>query len=506
MKRVVKAFVLSTLLTVSMAIVLVSGYHTQGHAAAQEAAPTDPGKQPTPAVVQAACAATEPLPLLPPGEETAVRNAAQKALDIYNSKQAGWIPLEILSIWGQDSWAVVECIRDLSDQPASGTESTLVLASRAAGQWQAALPGDSVYASWLDQIPDRFMAPATKEDMRQMNRVASGVFCPSLGIYRLPYADGATVWITQDSDQHEGPIDMWSSNDSVVAAMSGWVDGFVDTHTECCCNSACRPCGNSITLSHPSGEVSRYLHIAQDSVTVTVGQWVEAGTVIATQSDIGHSCGSGRDETGCGTHHGDTHCGIHVHFEVRSSTGAYLKPRICDGHGGWFYPEYGDTHVATNCSADSCFSSLKIANGSNQPDWGFSATAPAVPSTCIGGSSIAPDPTDRLEPANAPGPRAESGAELSEPSAPTSVAIQRDLVELQRTPPASGSYYISRSVFGAGGGEKSSASFAMNGTQGQSTDLNRRESISYVLVPGYWGQWYPVLKFDVYLPLALRNH
>jgi hypothetical protein len=86
------------------------------------------------------------------------------------------------------------------------------------------------------------------------------------------------------------------------------------------------------------------------------------------------------------------------------------------------------------------------------------------------------------------------------------MAIHRHPVELQRTLPTSATYRISRSVFGAGGGEKSSASFAMNGTQGQSTDLNRRESISYVLVPGYWGRWYPVLKFDVYLPLALRNH
>jgi murein DD-endopeptidase MepM/ murein hydrolase activator NlpD len=506
MKHVEKTCLLSILLTLSIAVVLASGHHVRGDAAALEASPTDQGKQPAPTEVQAACAATEPAPLLPPHEEAAVRDAAQKALDAYNSNQVDSIPLEIMSIWGQDGWAVVECIRDLSDQPASGTESTLLLANRSAGQWAVALPGDSIYSSWLDEIPDCYMAPASKEEVRQLNVVAPDLIEPSIGIYRLPYPDGASVYITQDSDQHGGPIDMWSANNSVVAAMSGLVVDFTDVYTKCCCNSACNACTNWIKLSHPSGEITRYLHIAQNSVKVTVGQWVEAGTVIATQSDVGHSCGSGRLETGCGSYHGDTHCGTHVHFEVRSSAGAYLKPRICDGQGGWFYPEYGDTHIATGCPENCCCSSRHSACGPSQPGWGFSTGALTAQPTGIGEPIVIPDAADHLELANASEPQAISEVELDESSAPTSMAIHRHPVELQRTLPTSATYRISRSVFGAGGGEKSSASFAMNGTQGQSTDLNRRESISYVLVPGYWGQWYPILKFELYLPLALKNH
>ncbi|MBN1135553.1 MAG: DUF1906 domain-containing protein [Anaerolineae bacterium] len=83
--------------------------------------------------------------------------------------------------------------------------------------------------------------------------------------------------------------------------------------------------------------------------------------------------------------------------------------------------------------------------------------------------------------------------------------LDRTPVEAQRTPPASESYCISKSVLSSGGGEKSSASFSMNSTQGQSTDLNRRESASYVLVPGYWGRWYPVPKLALYLPLVLKD-
>ncbi|MBN1954463.1 MAG: hypothetical protein JW900_05355, partial [Anaerolineae bacterium] len=99
-----------------------------------------------------------------------------------------------------------------------------------------------------------------------------------------------------------------------------------------------------------------------------------------------------------------------------------------------------------------------------------------------------------------------SETDLPGPSAPPSIAAHRDPVEAQRTPPASESYRISRSILAAGGGVKTSASFAMNGTHGQSTDLARRESAAYVLVPGYWGRWYPVLKLDLYLPLVFRNY
>ena len=469
MKR--KTYLLCALLIPSMAIILVSGYHARGHAAAQEAAPTDQGRQPAPTAVQAACAALEPFPLLPPREEAAVRAAAQQALDVYNAKRAGSIPLEILSIRGQDNWAVVECIRDLSGRPASGTESTLVLAHRSAGRWQAALPGDSRYASWLDQIPDRFLAPTTKEELRQLNLVAPDLIEPSIGIYRLPYPDGATVWITWDSDGHGGPIDMWSADGSVVAAMSGWVDGFEDDDYRCCCNTQCRPCANWLKLTHPGGEATRYFHLVQNSVTVTVGQWVEAGTVMAMQGDTGNSCGSDRLETGCGAPPGTTHCGIHVHFEVRSSAGDLVKPRICDGQGGWFYPEYDQAYVATDCPGNCCCSSRQGACGPGQPDWGFFAGAPAAQPTGIG------DP----------------------------LAASDDPVEPQRTPPASASYRVSRSVFGAGGGARTSASFALNGTLGQSTNLSRREGVGYVLVPGYWGRWFPVLKFDAYLPLVVRK-
>lgn len=88
--------------------------------------------------------------------------------------------------------------------------------------------------------------------------------------------------------------------------------------------------------------------------------------------------------------------------------------------------------------------------------------------------------------------------------APTAV---RAPVEPQRAVPKSAHFRIPRSVFGSGGGLKTSAHYVLNGTQGQATDLHQRQSAHYVLVPGYWSPWTPTsYDYQVYLPLVIRNH
>lgn len=85
--------------------------------------------------------------------------------------------------------------------------------------------------------------------------------------------------------------------------------------------------------------------------------------------------------------------------------------------------------------------------------------------------------------------------------------IVRGSAEPLRVPPISANYTIPKSVFGAGGGLKISAHYQMNSTQGQSTDLNQRQSSGYRLIPGYWKPDIPVVyTYGIYLPLALRQH
>jgi hypothetical protein len=83
----------------------------------------------------------------------------------------------------------------------------------------------------------------------------------------------------------------------------------------------------------------------------------------------------------------------------------------------------------------------------------------------------------------------------------------RASVKPQRTPPASANYQIAKSVFGSGGGEKTSTHYVINTTQGQATDLSRQHSASYVLVPGYWSRWIPPsYEYGIYLPLVVKGH
>jgi murein DD-endopeptidase MepM/ murein hydrolase activator NlpD len=90
---------------------------------------------------------------------------------------------------------------------------------------------------------------------------------------------------------------------------------------------------------------------------------------------------------------------------------------------------------------------------------------------------------------------------------PDEALALRVAVEPERIPPTSANYSIVKSVFGSGGGKKNSTHYVMNGTQGQTTDLSRRVSASYVLVPGYWGRWAPsTFEYAVYLPLVVESH
>lgn len=81
--------------------------------------------------------------------------------------------------------------------------------------------------------------------------------------------------------------------------------------------------------------------------------------------------------------------------------------------------------------------------------------------------------------------------------------VQREPVEPQRVPPASANYRIPKSVFATSGGAKISTHYAMNGTQGQTTSLERRQSANYVLRPGYWDQIGP--RYQIYIPLVLKS-
>jgi hypothetical protein len=99
---------------------------------------------------------------------------------------------------------------------------------------------------------------------------------------------------------------------------------------------------------------------------------------------------------------------------------------------------------------------------------------------------------------------------IPEPTiAPTAFQSSPDVVQFDVSPLTSAHYRFSRTVFGSGGGPKTSESYIMQGTSGQTTGVDRRQSSSYVLQSGYWGEYWgevTTLGVRVYLPVVLKEH
>ena len=177
----------------------------------------------------------------------------------------------------------------------------------------------------------------------------------SKGVYRIPYADGTEVRVTNDHLKHSPPgrIDMsgrGGSRYTVVAAADGTVrhvvDGF-DTRIDCKAKPAPAQENNYVWIEHANGEWTKYTHMAKGSSAkagIKVGAFVKAGTPLGEESDVG--CASGD----------------HLHFEVGvpkatggvTTVGGFLTdnagskrnriPRICGIDGGMF--RSGETYEA----------------------------------------------------------------------------------------------------------------------------------------------------------------
>lgn len=182
----------------------------------------------------------------------------------------------------------------------------------------------------------------------------------SEGIYRIPFADGTDVEVTNDHFNHcpRGRIDMVGTNgSSIVAAADGWIRFIEDDNSQQCDCSETFCLNNYIWMEHPNGEWTKYTHMQNNSVpnSLDAGDWVSAGTFLGTEGEVG--CASG----------------VHLHFEVAqpvdtntlvfSEDGGYINgnwaknviPVFCDIAGNVF--QEGEEYVAGDCS-NSCPSAI----------------------------------------------------------------------------------------------------------------------------------------------------
>ncbi len=132
---------------------------------------------------------------------------------------------------------------------------------------------------------------------------------PSLGQYRLPFADGAAIKVFDDFESHRprGRIDLYGVEGHtpyrVVAAADGTIAAIQDKYDEQQSGRAAKDCHNNyVWIAHPNGEWTNYSHIAANTVTgkahLKVGDRVKAGDYLGDEGAVG--------------------CAMlaHVHFEV----------------------------------------------------------------------------------------------------------------------------------------------------------------------------------------------
>jgi len=260
---------------------------------------------------------------------------------------------EIAKIRGDGEWGIIELIPIINGQIVPG-DGDILLARFQEDEWKIATPKSPEFPDWLQRIPNTLLIPYPE---RNVFLTPDSPSESTSGLYKLPFSCGVQAKVTRAGSDHDNAIDFLigagsGGNDVVVAAQGGWVHRIDQNHTACCCDSSYQ--ANRVILRHPNGEYSYYVHIAANSVVVSLNQWVEQGQAIATEGDVGYSCASLGG--GCATRYCEIpdsildYCCEHLHFEVRDNGhygGSRLNPRFSDVSGEHVRSE--GTYTSGNC-------------------------------------------------------------------------------------------------------------------------------------------------------------
>lgn len=208
-------------------------------------------------------------------------------------------------------------------------------------------------------------------------------FPTSTGIYRIPFYDGFPVTVGKDHHDHNpvNRIDMSGNiaGGPIVAAASGWIRAIVDHNGDYNGNGdglaadgvsahldlfehscqddnvvvgSCTDYNNYVWIAHPNGEWTKYTHLATGSVRANgyrVGDWINAGDLIGTESDIGRATGRHLHfEVGLPTDPGDPEPFTTLGGFMVPNFGVNLVPRVCDIPDNLY--ETGEGYQAAPCA------------------------------------------------------------------------------------------------------------------------------------------------------------
>ncbi len=251
--------------------------------------------------------------------------------------------------------------------------------------------------------------------------------------YVLPWSGGELHTVTQGEETpftHNGAaayaFDFDVSYDTVVASRSGKVTMVRQDSNTGGCNASFSDAANYVVVDHGDGTSGLYLHLAQNSAVVKVGDLVEQGQPLAMSGETGLTC----SDDGSGP-------GPHLHFQVeRTEEGRYftqsLPVAFDDVSKGAGVPQENQTYASGNYGRGK---QQKIKLTPHRVPREFNPIAtPAVPGLLEGDpkpvvtpppadlSPAAAAPTDRGAPTDAP---ASNAPPADAPTAPDSTRTPR---------------------------------------------------------------------------------
>ncbi len=158
--------------------------------------------------------------------------------------------------------------------------------------------------------------PAASMNRLQLFSVPGRPGVPRLLEYRRPFSENANTAISQGfhgQASHNDALNAYAVDFAlllgtpVLAARNGIVMQVVDRFPDLGGTRASDlDNANLVRIVHDDGSMAVYGHLLEGSVTVTPGQWVAAGAVIAQSGNSGYSHGP------------------HLHFAVQVNTGMAL--------------------------------------------------------------------------------------------------------------------------------------------------------------------------------------
>jgi murein DD-endopeptidase MepM/ murein hydrolase activator NlpD len=254
-------------------------------------------------------AAVRPLDSLgAPGTPTPLscidpHRAFENKLQSYLQATAADMDLRLGSIQIDRLWAyaVAQSV-DGSGQAIPYEFVVLLARCEPSGDWFVVAPKvdrTDEYNSLLGMFPDEFVDQATKAYLAQPE-LSQRVLAPSnFSGHRLPWPATQIGYVTKkDGVSHENQVDFdirgGGISGDVFASRPGTVVFVKESSNSSCSIAPPDPCwkkANMVVVQHGTGEYSWYVHLAYNSVAVSVGNTVGFGTKIGIEGQTGYASG-----------------------------------------------------------------------------------------------------------------------------------------------------------------------------------------------------------------------